>query len=390
MPPTQPNIPQVLSHQAPSSHPTSSSNSVISGLSSPPATPSTTGSSLPQAGARLNTNASAFVPSRGNKVTIKSMDGTEVDLGSYKTQQQQQPSSGGMAANVNRRSVSVRLESEEVRKKRLAHEEREVEEKAKKEREEKTRKEEEEQRKIREAEQEQERIRQEEERTRKEEERIRKEEEEEKERVRKEKEENERLLREESQRKKRAEEEEEKERLRKEEAERERLKIEDEKRIQKAEAEKEREREREEKEKEKEREREREREEKDNAAAAVAQVEAEETATTRTMDQANDSGANELMVAEIREMAKDEKPKDKEQLRIDTAVKTPPPHLDSQKKRPDPLNLSKAHKSNVVAPLPSALATARNIEDLGRVPYPEGVSSPKVELNINAKDGKFR
>src|ERR1700722_1473040 len=155
MPPTQPNIPQVLSHRAPSSHPTSSTNSVTSGLSSPPAPPSTTGSSLPQAGARLNTNASSFVPSRGNKVTIRNVDGTEVDLGSYKTQQQQHPGSGGMAANVNRRSVSVRLESEEARKKRLALEEREVEEKAKKETEE-----EEEQRKIREAEQEQERIRQ--------------------------------------------------------------------------------------------------------------------------------------------------------------------------------------------------------------------------------------
>jgi len=95
------------------------------------------------------------VPSRGNKVTIRNVDGTEVDLGSYKTQQQQHPGSGGMAANVNRRSVSVRLESEEARKKRLALEEREVEEKAKKETEE-----EEEQRKIREAEQEQERIRQ--------------------------------------------------------------------------------------------------------------------------------------------------------------------------------------------------------------------------------------
>ncbi|KAK7472405.1 hypothetical protein VKT23_000519 [Stygiomarasmius scandens] len=45
---------------------------------------------------------------------------------------------------------------------------------------------------------------------------------------------------------------------------------------------------------------------------------------------------------------------------------------------------------NVPAPLPSALATARIIDDLGRVPYPEGVKSPSVELNANAKDGKFR
>ncbi|KAH9047388.1 eukaryotic translation initiation factor 4G1-domain-containing protein [Lactarius hengduanensis] len=40
--------------------------------------------------------------------------------------------------------------------------------------------------------------------------------------------------------------------------------------------------------------------------------------------------------------------------------------------------------------LPSALATARHIEDLNRITYPEGIKSPKVELNVNAQDGKFR
>ncbi|KAH9944590.1 ARM repeat-containing protein [Amylocystis lapponica] len=40
--------------------------------------------------------------------------------------------------------------------------------------------------------------------------------------------------------------------------------------------------------------------------------------------------------------------------------------------------------------LPSALATARVIEDLSSVAYPEGIKSPKVELNLNAKQGKFR
>ncbi|KAH8109017.1 ARM repeat-containing protein, partial [Phellopilus nigrolimitatus] len=40
--------------------------------------------------------------------------------------------------------------------------------------------------------------------------------------------------------------------------------------------------------------------------------------------------------------------------------------------------------------LPSALATARHIQDLDQVQYPEGVKSPKPELNTNAKDGKFR
>jgi len=41
------------------------------------------------------------------------------------------------------------------------------------------------------------------------------------------------------------------------------------------------------------------------------------------------------------------------------------------------------------APL-SALATARNIDDIGTVQYPEGVMRPKPELNANGKDGRFR
>jgi hypothetical protein len=39
---------------------------------------------------------------------------------------------------------------------------------------------------------------------------------------------------------------------------------------------------------------------------------------------------------------------------------------------------------------PSALATVRVIDDLGVIPYPEGVMTPKLELNVNAKDSKFR
>lgn len=44
---------------------------------------------------------------------------------------------------------------------------------------------------------------------------------------------------------------------------------------------------------------------------------------------------------------------------------------------------------NVVAAPPSALATARPIEDLGHISYPEGVTSPNPELNLNSKKGKF-
>jgi len=60
------------------------------------------------------------------------------------------------------------------------------------------------------------------------------------------------------------------------------------------------------------------------------------------------------------------------------------------KKQPGHLDLSSASKDNIPAGLPSALATVRVIDDFGAIPYPEGVMSPKLELNVNAKDGKFR
>ncbi|KIY45095.1 ARM repeat-containing protein [Fistulina hepatica ATCC 64428] len=47
-------------------------------------------------------------------------------------------------------------------------------------------------------------------------------------------------------------------------------------------------------------------------------------------------------------------------------------------------------KGHVEAPLQSALATARAIEDLTAVAYPEGIKSPDAKLNVNATHGKFR
>lgn len=38
----------------------------------------------------------------------------------------------------------------------------------------------------------------------------------------------------------------------------------------------------------------------------------------------------------------------------------------------------------------SALASARNIENIDAINYPEGIKSPKIELNLNAQSGKFR
>ncbi|CAL1711468.1 unnamed protein product [Somion occarium] len=223
---------------------------------------------------------------------------------------------------------AVRLESDEQRRKRLAEEERKKEEeaKAKKEAEEKERK----------------KRAQEEEAERK-----RKEEEAEKERIRKEEEEKERLRKEE----------EEKERLRKEEEERERVRkeAEEQERLRKEAEEKEK---------------------------------AEQAAKERAVAESKPEPIPEAEEGEVEEESKEAakaKSADKALLRIDTAVSSTTP----ARPRPGPLDLSSA-KGAVAAPLPSALATARIIDDLQSVPYPDGILSPKVELNVNAKEGKFR
>lgn len=69
-----------------------------------------------------------------------------------------------------------------------------------------------------------------------------------------------------------------------------------------------------------------------------------------------------------------------------------PPLLDANKRRPIPgrLDLSATSSANLPQPLPSALASARIIEDIGKVSYPEGIKAPSSELNVNATSGKFR
>ena len=80
------------------------------------------------------------------------------------------------------------------------------------------------------------------------------------------------------------------------------------------------------------------------------------------------------------------KPLEKEPLRIDTSLPSP----EHPRKRPGPLNLQTTINSSIAPSLPSALATARHIEDINRITYPEGIKSPKVELNVNTQKGKFR
>jgi translation initiation factor 4G len=323
------------------------------------APPTPTTPATPGGNARLNSQASAFVPStRASKVVIKDANGRELNVGELRKQPGPEPAAPATPVRDQSKRVSVRMESEEAKR---AREEKEREEKERKEREvreakekverEKREKEEaekrakeEEERKVREAE---------EKKKREEEERVRQEEEE-KERIRKEKEDEERKVREEEERKIKEEEERKvrEETERKEKAEAERLAREQEERQQKEEAEK-------------------------QAASAAAAVEA---AKTKEIDVP--AAIEEKEEGEITE---DSKPKDKvkETLKINTTLEGP-------RRRPGPLDLSSAQKPNIPGGLPSALATARIIEDINQVQYPEGILSPKIELNVGAKDGKFR
>ncbi|KAK7057588.1 hypothetical protein R3P38DRAFT_2598969 [Favolaschia claudopus] len=345
-----------------------SSSSSVTNVSSPPPTPS----------ARLNTNAISFVPGNSSrpksKIVFKNADGTEVNLEKLK-QQTQSPAPSGAGSTVtppapapvasgspghnNRKSVQIRMESEEARKKRIAEEEEKEKSKAKAEAEEKARKEKEEKEKERlkkEAE-EKEKARLEEERKRKEEE--------EKERNR---------LEEEKKRKKEEEakakaEAEEKERKDKEDAERRRKEEEDE-RVKKAEEEA--------------------RLKKEEEAAASA---AASTITEEPVPISEEEGEVQEVSAKPKEeddtVSTPVKDKTEAPLRIDTASSSSGP-VEFPRRRPGRLDLSTTFKPNIPAALPSALATARIIDDLSRVTYPENIQSPSVELNANAKDGKFR
>ncbi|KAI6106519.1 armadillo-type protein [Pisolithus croceorrhizus] len=332
------------------------------GMSPPPSTPSA--STVP-GGRSLNTNATTFVPTstRSHKITIKSEDGKEVKLESLKKPSPQPsttpiPPSSPIA--TSRRTPSVRIESEEAKRKReeqarLEQEKQEAEERAKQEEEERKRKEEEAAKR----------------REEEEEERKRKEKEEEEERARKEEEEK---IRQEEERKRREEEE----------------RLEEERRIE--------ERLREEKEREERERREREQaelEEKERAEReAERQRQEEAEAETRKDGDIVESPIQESLEIEEGEVvengevfehqingASNLSKSQKESLRIDTS--------EVARRRPGPLDINAAKQDSSAPPL-SALLTARNIDRLDEVEYPEGIRSPKTELNQNAKDGKFR
>ncbi|KAI0941635.1 hypothetical protein AcW1_003473 [Taiwanofungus camphoratus] len=305
----------------------------LSSVSSPPPTPSV---STPGGAGRLNTNASAFIPRKPVKITT--VTGTEVNLEALKKQGTAVPSPTVPSSPA--RKTIVRMETEEAKNKRLE------EERLKKEAEEKAQ---------RDAEEQQKRQREEEERKKAEEERLRKE---------KEKEEAERLRQEEEEERKR--EEEERDRVRKEEEKQRALKEEEE----------------------------RSRREADEQAAKEAERQLKVDSLEPSNVEQEDGEVEEKdelkplpepAVVAAKEEAS-ERPQDKAPLRIDTAVAVAGP----ERRRPGPLDLSSTKNQSISQPLPSALATARVIEDLGSVSYPEGIMSPKVELNVNAKQGKFR
>ncbi|EJD08038.1 uncharacterized protein FOMMEDRAFT_101459 [Fomitiporia mediterranea MF3/22] len=358
-------------------------------LQAPGTPPAGVPAPLPSAGPRLNSNASAFVPSgaqmqsqRPNRVVIKDASGHEVDLNGLRKQgatPSTTPSTPASDKN-GRRTTAIRLESEEMRLKRIADEEREK--KAKEEGE----------RKKREAKEAEERKRQEEEARAKaaEEERIRAEEDRkrkvEEERLRKEEEEKERLRLEEEERK-RKEEEEERQRLRKEEEEKERLRKEEEERVRKEEEECAR-KEAEERERQEQEERQRREEEERQQKAEEEERQRKEEEDAKAKAEAEAKADVERPKPAALEI-KSKKEGDAAAPASDVPLSTSP---ETSKRRPipGPLDLSTTTHKSIPQPLPSALATARHIQDVYQVPYPEGIKSPKPELNTNAKDGKFR
>ncbi len=306
------------------------------------------------------------MPSRRSsaRVTLKNAQGKEINLENLKNQKLSTALSGTAIPPVapptrgkfNRRSVMVRIESEEEQSKRLAAEREKERTKAKAEADSKAKKEKEgnehREREAKAAKEKQERETAEKkwlEEEAAEKERLKKEEEEkEKERLRLEKEE-----------RKKAEEKTERKRLQQEQEEKEKERI----RLEKEQQEKERARIVEEK-------------------AAKVKAEAEAAAAAKpeegeVIEETSSAEADATLISKDKAKEKD--------LRINTT--SPPSEL--LRRRHGPLDLSTT-MTNIPAPPPSALATARIIDDLGRVPYPEGIKSPKVELNINAKDGKFR
>jgi len=382
----------------------------IASIASPPTTPSS---------ARLNAASSAFVPGQPRKqIQIKSADGKEIDIAAL-TKSSAAPSnatSSGQASPYRQSSpavpatpkrASVRLESEDQRRERLAKKEKEEEElRAQQEKDAKAKKDkEEEEAQKKKAQQEKE--------------------EQERARVVKEKEDAERLRKEEEERKKAEEAREKKEaeekvlaakREAEDKAKREAQAAEQAKKDAEAKALKDKEdkerKEKEEKERKEREDKEREskeqadrkaKEEAERAAKEEADSKAKEEAELKVKeDAASKAKAEEAASAAakadsekadakaaasaVEEGEITEEPSQvtaKESLRINTSTSNP---ADLGKRRPHNLDFTGLKST----PIASALSTARHIETLDAIKYPEGIQSPRPELNENSKPGRFR
>ncbi|KAK7472404.1 hypothetical protein VKT23_000518 [Stygiomarasmius scandens] len=124
-----PHPPPPLSH---------SSSASISTVSSPPPTPSS--ASMPSS-ARMNSNASPFVPNRSSKITFKNpLDGSEVNLDALRSKQSHHPSPSVTSpppsglGSASPRRTPIKIESPEDKKKREEKEKEDARAKAEKER----------------------------------------------------------------------------------------------------------------------------------------------------------------------------------------------------------------------------------------------------------------
>jgi len=75
-----------------------------------------------------------------------------------------------------------------------------------------------------------------------------------------------------------------------------------------------------------------------------------------------------------------------EPLRIDSSL---PPSPEPPLEHSGSLDFQTTTSTDIAPCLPSALATARPIEDINRITYPQGIKKPELELNVNTQEGKF-
>ncbi|KAG9054712.1 hypothetical protein FS842_004360 [Serendipita sp. 407] len=387
-----------------------------------PQTPSTTHSSLAQAPAGSRSSMIAKRP-----ITIKSATGEELDLSKLRTPKPDE-SAPAKKDDAERRPVSVRMETEDAHRKRIEEEKQKERERLRKDeelarvkakrdaeaRERAKRDQEEKERRRREIEEADRKKTEEEERAKRE---ALEAEQREKDRIKHEEEERLRKIEEEKERQRIEAEEQEKARRKAEEEEAARVKAEEEARKkleEEARRKEEEERRRKEEEelkrkeeeeaKRKEEEEARKREEDAKRKAEEEQAKAKEEAAQK---------AKEEEEARLKEKEAIAAPIPTEVIPAESQSSTPlgstpayaspahstislprsalPPSLDP-KRRPIPgrLDLSSTTSANLPQPLPSALASARIIEDIGKVSYPEGIKAPSSELNVNAASGKFR